>query len=74
MEDKGTGWRFMTDVKELQETLTFWHKRAKELEEELKFYKDETAQTQEILGRVLLQYYERWGTVQLTNHPRKRLK
>lgn len=74
MEDEGIGWRFMTDVKELQDTLTFWHKRAKELEEELKFYKDETAQTQEILGRVISQYSEKWDTVKLTNYPRERLK
>lgn len=68
------GWSFITDVKELQELLTFWNKRAKELEEDLKFYKEETAQTQEILGRVISQYSERWDSVKLTNYPRKRLK
>lgn len=71
---KANGWKFLTDVNELQELLTFWNDKAKELEEEKEFYKQETRQTQEILGRVISQYSERWDTVQLTNRPRKRLK
>ena len=71
---KANKWKFLTDVNELQELLTFWSDRARELEEERNFYKQETKQTQEILGRVISQYSERWDTVQLTNYPRKRLK
>lgn len=36
------------------------------------FYKMELAKTQEILGRVIVQYSERWDKVQLTNYPRER--
>jgi len=57
-----------------RERADYFEKSFKEECERANWYKDELAKTQEILGRVIVQYSERWDTVQLTNHPRKRLK
>ena len=67
-------WTFVTDIKECQELLTFWNKEALRQTEEVKWYKEELATAQEILGRVVIQFSERWDTITLTNYPRKRLK
>lgn len=65
-------WSFLTDVKELQELLSFWNQAAIDAEKKSAFYKEETRQAQEILGRVIQQFSERWDSVKLTNHPRER--
>lgn len=67
-------WTFVTDIKKCQELLTFWNKEALRKTEEIKWYREELATSQEILGRVMIQFSERWDTVTLTNYPRKRLK
>lgn len=70
---KENNWKFITDVQELQELLTFWNNVAKENDSKIEFYKEEARQSQEILGRVISQFSERWDSVQITNYPRKRL-
>ena len=72
-EEEVYDWSFEIDVTKLQSLVSFWNKRANEIEDERDFYKEEARQTQEILGRVISQYSERWDTVKLTNYPRKRL-
>lgn len=59
-------------VKSDEERAKFWEERAKEETARAEWYKEELARTQEILGRVIVQYSDRWDKVQLTNFPRKR--
>lgn len=61
----------MSDKEESE--INFWRKRAKELEEDRDWYKKELANTQEILGRVIVQHSKRWDEVKLTNYPRRYL-
>lgn len=72
-KEKEMDWSFQKDVNRLQELLTFWNKQAIKEKKQSDWYKEELAKTQEILGRVTVQFSERWDTVQLTNYPRKRL-
>lgn len=61
-------WSFMTDVTELQESLTFWNDTAKKHEEESIYYQRELQKAHELLGRVIHQVSERWDSVNLTKY------
>ena len=65
---KNNEWEFLTDVKELQETLTFWNNVALKHKEEAEYYMAELAKAHELLGRVIHQTSERWDTVNLTRY------
>ena len=59
----------MTDLERAQ----YFEKQMQEMRMQKDQYKAELAQTQEILGRTMVQLSERWDTVKLTNYPRKKL-
>lgn len=61
-------WTFVTDAKELQELLTFWHRAAKRHAEEVEYYQEELRQSHEILGRVIHQVSTRWDSIRLTKY------
>ena len=51
------------------ERALYWEKTCKKETERANWYKKQLAKTQEILGRVVLQYSDRWDEVTLTNYP-----
>jgi len=52
----------------------FWERECLKKDEEIKFYREEARQCQELIGRIISQFSERWDEVKLTNFPRPRLK
>ena len=61
-------WKVMTDVKELQEALTFWNNTADELKAESEYYQAELVKAHTLIGRITHQVSERWDSVNLTKY------
>ena len=55
-------------IEELKKNRDYWQKKARELQQEAAYYRDQLSEAHTLLGRVVHQTSERWDSVNLTKH------
>lgn len=57
-----------TSIKELQQNRDYWERRALDAMAATEYYREQLSAAHELLGRVIHQTSERWGSVNLSRH------